>query len=96
MVSTNDEIVIVNFDETTPPDNKPRLTYRLAEKVVRQVCINAKKGLLRYSILMCIKQIGDPVVPPLNATTVDEVILNVDTVREETYLFSISNNGRVK
>jgi hypothetical protein len=37
MVGSKDEIVIVNFDETTLSDNKPCLTYTLAEKVSRQV-----------------------------------------------------------
>jgi hypothetical protein len=41
MVGSNDQIVIVNFDETTLP---PRLTYRMAEKVARQVSNNVKRG----------------------------------------------------
>lgn len=81
MVGSNDEIVIVNFDETTLP---PRLTYRMAEKVARQVSNNVKRGKLRHTILRCIKQIDDQVAsPPSSVTTVDEVILNVDTVRKD-------------
>lgn len=38
MVGENEEIVIVNCDETTLSEDKPRLTFVLAEKVSRQVC----------------------------------------------------------
>ncbi|EFX85022.1 hypothetical protein DAPPUDRAFT_314488 [Daphnia pulex] len=69
MVGSNDEIVIVNFDETTLP---PRLTYRMAEKVARQI--------------------GDQVAsPPSSVTTLDEVILNVDTATNSgRYHFAIT------
>ncbi len=101
MVGSNDEIAIVNFDETTLPDNKPRLTYRLAEKVARQVSNNVKRGKLRHTILMCIQQTDDQLAPPPSSvTTVDEVILNVDSVRKIIYIYIFfflgSNNDRQK
>lgn len=37
MVGENEEIVIVNCDETTLSEDKPRLTFALAEKVSRQL-----------------------------------------------------------
>ena len=54
MVGSKDEIVIVNFDETTLSDNKPCLTYTLAEKVSRQVFeifyLKVKTSELRHAI----------------------------------------------
>lgn len=37
MIGPNAEIIIVNFEEPTLIDEKPRLTYTLAERISKQV-----------------------------------------------------------
>lgn len=76
MVGPNEEIIIVNFEEPTLTNKKPRLTYTLAERISNQVFkLSFDNGNNKFLILSAQIQIS-----PLSSPVTENVILDMASV----------------